>query len=47
MDTASSSNIKVHLDNGTILIFEEVKTGLYLMNGGKTNHSKDEVTKIF
>ena len=45
MDTASSSNIKVHLDNGTTLVFEEVKSGLYLMNDGKTNHSKDEITK--
>ena len=45
MDTASSSNIKVHLDNRTILIFEEVKAGMYLMNNGKTNHGKDEVTK--
>ena len=45
MDTASSSNIKVHLDNGTTLVFEEVKAGLYLMNDEKTNLSKDEVTK--
>ena len=45
MDTASSSNIKVHLDNGTILIFEEVRVCLYLMSDGKSNHSKDEGTK--
>ena len=45
MDTASSSNIKEHLDNGTTLVFEELKAGLYFMNDGKTNHSKDEVTK--
>ena len=45
MDVASSSNIKVHLDNGTILIFKEVKAGMYLMNDEKTNHSKDDVTK--
>ena len=45
MDTASSSNIKVHLDNGTTLVFEEVKAGLYLINDGKTNHSKDEISK--
>ena len=45
MDTSSSSNDKVHLDNGTTLVFEEVKAGLYLMNDGKTNHRKDKVTK--
>ena len=45
MDTSSSSNDKVHLDNGTTLVFEEVKAGLYLMNDGKTYHSKNEVTK--
>ena len=45
MDTDSSSNIRVHLDNGTTLVFENVKAGLYLMNDEKTNHSKDEVIK--
>ena len=45
MDTASSSNVKDHLDNGTMVIFEEVKAGLYLINDVKTNHGKDEVTK--
>ena len=44
MDTASTSNTTVHLDNGTTLAFEKVKVGLYLMYDGKTNHSKDEVT---
>ena len=45
MDTASSLKIKIHLDNGTTLVFKEVKAGLYFMNDGKTNHSKDDVTK--
>ena len=39
MDTASSSNVKVYLDNETVLTFKDV------LNDGKTNHSKDKVTR--
>ena len=42
-DTAESKDIVVHIDNEKQMIFEEVKSGLYLFKP-EINHSKKEVT---